>query len=76
MSIGEKTAVSASRITFRSMLIGALAVPLASLWVVGVVDVYSTAEPTAASIFFHAILVLIALVGLISNHHYLIYGQP
>ncbi len=54
------------------MVIGALAVPLTSLWVVGMIDVYSTAEPTTASIFFHAILVLIALVGINALLHRLL----
>ena len=63
MSIRDKRHPAPPQITFRSVLIGALAIPLTSLWVAAMENVYG-GRPTYLSIFFHTILILIALVAL------------
>ncbi len=51
-----------TKITFRSLLLGALLVAPTSLLVAGMEEVYG-GRPTYLSVFFHAVLVLIILVG-------------
>jgi hypothetical protein len=46
----------------RGLLLGLVLVPLVSLWVAGTENVYG-GRPTYLSIFFHAVIVLAALVG-------------
>ena len=46
----------------RSILIGLLLVPLVSLWVAGMENIYG-GRPTYLSIFFHAVILLAALIG-------------
>jgi len=46
----------------RSILLGLLLVPLVSLWVAGMENIYG-GRPTYLSIFFHAVILLAALIG-------------
>ena len=46
----------------RSLVLGALLVPLVSLWVAGMENVYG-GRPTYLSVFFHAVILLAVLVG-------------
>ena len=52
-----------SRIRARSILLGTLLIPLVSLWVAGMENVYG-GRTTYLSVFFHAVIVLAALLGL------------
>lgn len=51
-----------ARIRPHSVVLGALLIPLVSLWVAGMENVYG-GRPTYLSVFFHAVLLLAALVG-------------
>ncbi|MFQ5809827.1 MAG: DUF6785 family protein, partial [Armatimonadota bacterium] len=54
---------SDARLRGRSFLLGALLIPAVSLWVAGQENVYG-GRPTYLSVFFHAVILLAALVGL------------
>ena len=56
------TADGAARLRVRSVVLGAILVPLVSLWVAGMENVYG-GRPTYLSVFFHAVILLAALVG-------------
>lgn len=52
-----------SMLRARSFLLGALLIPAVSFWVAGIENIYG-GRPTYLSIFFHAVILLAALVGL------------
>jgi hypothetical protein len=49
-----------SQIRFRSVLVGLVLIPLVSLWVAGMENVYG-GRPTYLSVFFHAVILLAVL---------------
>jgi len=52
-----------ARLRARGFVLGALLVPLVSLWVAGMENIYG-GRPTYLSVFFHAVIALAALYGL------------
>jgi hypothetical protein len=62
METSDSPAGSA-RLRARGFVLGAALIPLVSLWVAGMENVYG-GRPTYLSVFFHAIIVLAALFGL------------
>ena len=53
---------SAAKLRPRSFVLGAVLVPIVSLWVAGMENVYG-GRPTYLSVFFHAVILLGALLG-------------
>lgn len=51
-----------AKLRARSFLLGAILIPLVSLWVAGMENIYG-GRPTYLSIFFHAVILLAALLG-------------
>ncbi len=62
LGTGKEASETRTKITFRSLLLGALLVAPTSLLVAGMEEVYG-GRPTYLSVFFHAVLVLIILVS-------------